>query len=343
MLYLKILFFVLFSFNVSAADDRLIRILAWVDYLSPEIVKAFETENDSRIQLTTYYDENMRDYLFDNKSDQQFDILITSAKGIIDYSRKNMLLPINESNYSNFDNMDRSFVPSKQINKYSVGLSYDALGIVYRKDKVVSIPRTWLEFVNPPKEHFKKIELIDDADDVLDIHLMSANKELSNYSIEDINDAGKHALRFNEHVAKYEYPSHYDGDTIMEGISYIGTAYSSNAYKMKEKLKEIDFIYPEEGTKIWVDFAAITMDSGQKDLSEKFLNYLMSSEVSSLNMKFNKYISMNKITMSNTKDVFFENGIFNPRKRVKLFLGINPNRYLLNKKTYLYKRIVGVK
>tara|TARA_B100000073_G_scaffold347139_1_gene360516 strand:+ start:4060 stop:5121 length:1062 start_codon:yes stop_codon:yes gene_type:complete len=332
----------LFSFSLNAQETKTLRILSWENFFHPEVISSFETKHNVRIEIIPYYSELMRDTLFKNDVSKNIDVILSTQSGIVDYINNGFLFPIEFNDLDNYKYIDTSFTSNRIVRAHSVAISYGVLGIAYRKDKVISPPNNWSEFINPDPYLKGKVDLIADPDDAIDIFLMGAGNDLRFYNIEELFHAAQLLHYFKDFVNEFGYNTEFENDPLMTGEVWLAPVYGFQFNEMIKKNKNLGFIYPKN-TKIWRDNVAINSDSRNKQIALKFLNHLMNPKNSALNFKHNLYKPLNNEAFKYIPDDLKSNQYIYPdSNNLKLITDEIEDRYIRNKKHYFYYRISGL-
>lgn len=328
------------SLMVEDQND-ILRILTWEAFFHPEVIKSFEKKHDIKIELISYFTRSMRDYIIKETSLRKFDIVITEQLGVIDYYNLNFLRPLEVDKLPNYKYIDSSLVTNDVAKNYGVNISYGSMGIIYRNDKDFTPPKSWKEFINPDPRVYGKVELIHDADDSLDVFLIGLGFGLSNYSLEELfKAAGKLNNNVNE-VFRFGYNVTKEEDDLMTGKTWLATMYGFEALQMVQENKNISFVYPEEGVKVWRDYISVLQGTNKNDLSWAFVNHVLEPKNAALNTEYNLYASTNKESKKYIKSAYLNNKFLYPPKGTKFISDEMLNEYIISKKHYLYQRIVS--
>jgi spermidine/putrescine transport system substrate-binding protein len=90
----------------------------------------------------------------------------------------------------------------------------------------------------------------------------------------------------------------FDTDNIKQKMiaeeAWIGSVWSGDAAYIQAENPNVDYVIPKEGATIWADTMAIPKGAKNKELAEKFINYLMEPEVSVKNYESIGYSNPNE-------------------------------------------------
>ena len=73
--------------------------------------------------------------------------------------------------------------------------------------------------------------------------------------------------------------------------------WSGDAMLLAAENENLAYAVPKEGTNLWFDGMAIPKTSKNKELAEKFINYMMRPDVAAKNSEYIKFASPNKAAL----------------------------------------------
>lgn len=258
-------------------EGNTLTIYGWEDYLSEEIIESFENEYNVEVKIIEYLDEYeaMND-LIEKKIDA--DLFVVSDYLIPELKEKKILHKINLNQIPNYKNIDPLFLNREfdKNNRYSIPYMWGTTGILYNKKYFnpyeISINYLW------DKNYLGKIGIVSDFQEIyftnsryLKISLPLENKNYFDLIEDEI-------IYQKEIVEKYyDYNEIYD-KMINEEL-LISLVYSDSAFFAVEENPDLIYKIPKEGGTIWLDNLVILKESNNKNLAEKFINYLNEPEV----------------------------------------------------------------
>jgi spermidine/putrescine transport system substrate-binding protein len=275
----KIIFLLLLIFNLSVfADDNILNVYNWSNYMPDDVIAQFEKETGIHINYSTY-DGN--DTLYAKlKADPNagYDVIVPSSSFVDRMKKQNMLEKLDKSQLSNFKNMNpsllgKAFDPN---NDYSIPYLWGSTGIVVNKNYFDPSKITrWSDLWKP--EFQDKLLFHDEPHDVFSVALMvlgypasDANPDHVYQAYLKLKELLPNIKLFNTDVAKVNY---LDEDTI------IGMGYSGDTYQAWKENPNLVYIYPEDGFVTWIDCLAIPKNAPHLNNAYKFLNFLMRSDI----------------------------------------------------------------
>ena len=225
-----------------------------------------------------------------------FDVVIPSDYMIARMREENMLLELDFNNIPNYQNIDESFrsLYYDPDNKYTVPYTYGVVGVIYNANAVDEADvggwdLLWndkykgniLQF-NNPRDAFgtAQFKLGLDPNDTDHASWDAALAELK-----------KQAPLVKSYVMDEIY------NMMESGEAAIGTYYAGDYFTMLDAQAEgvdLKFYYPER-TNYFVDAMCIPSCCQNKELAERFINYMLSPEPAIANAEFIYYATPNSV------------------------------------------------
>jgi spermidine/putrescine transport system substrate-binding protein len=281
--------------SAASTEGRTLHVFTWNGYLVPETVKAFETEFRCKVEETNFDDnEGMRAKLLAGGSG--FDLCCPSDYMVPQLVKDGVLEKIDLDNVPNVTNLSPRFAAPDYDKKHEHSIPYQwgLTGIAYRKSAVKNPPKSWKEFFDAANLAAWKgrISMLDDARELAAAALLSLGKSPNTQNEKEIADARSVLLRQKEFVAKYDSSSF--GEALVAKETVIAQGWSGDIAKAQAEDADIAFVVPEEGTLSYVDNWAIPKGAPEKELAEKFIDYLLRPEVAAAAANAHRYASTNE-------------------------------------------------
>jgi spermidine/putrescine transport system substrate-binding protein len=294
------------------SDNRpVLNVYNWGDYLDPEIIAQFEKEYDCRVNYETFTsNEDM--YVKVKNSSDTYDVLVPSDYMIERLIREDMLRPINKDNITNLSNIDATALnlPFDPGNQYSIPYFYGVLGIVYNPEMVTDPVDSWNILWND--KYASKILMYDSMRDSLGVSLSRLG-----FSMNEANEANINAAR-DALIAQKPLVKAYVTDNVKSLMASkdaaMAVVYSGDAAIMMSENDFLDFAVPKEGSNVYYDNFVIPKNAQNPDLAEKFINFMLTPEVSAQNMKYVGYSAPNSKAVALLDPSWSENAGFNIKK-----------------------------
>ena len=138
---MKSLFFILILINCLFAEQRVLRISNFIDYIDVELLKDFAYENDIKIIYDIH--EVNEDIFAKVKDKNDYDLIIISSNYITKLEKLNKLEKIDNSKLENYSNINQDFLQTNFSNymTYTIPYLWGTVGLIYNK-KLIKEPIT---------------------------------------------------------------------------------------------------------------------------------------------------------------------------------------------------------
>jgi spermidine/putrescine transport system substrate-binding protein len=297
MKWTKVLFMVVTSMLVvgmlagctsSKEDKQVLNLYTWADNFDQDLIKEFEEKYNVKVNQDAF-DSNETMYA-KIQSGASYDLIQPSDYMVEIMIQQGMLEKLDRANIPNLDkvNMTIKDTPYDPKGEYSVIYMYGITGIAYNEKHVKTAPTGWKDLWNADyKDH---VALLKDSREALGMSLIkngySNNTEDANELKTAAEDLKKLKVMTNPLV---------DTDTIkdkfMSEDAWIGTLWSGDAVFTQKENKDVKYMIPKEGATIFADTFAIPKNSKNKELAEKFINFMLEEDVSVRNYEYTGYIN----------------------------------------------------
>lgn len=253
------------------AQQRILKISNFIDYIDVELLKDFAYENNIKI-VYDIHEVNEEIYTKINKKND-YDLLIVSSNYITKLKKLNKLEKLNPNNLKNYSNINQNFLQSTFINsfEYTIPYLWGTVGLIYNKKLVKEPIEKWDDLW---RDEFKNsILLSNEPADVIGITLKSLGYSANSTNEQEINKANE---KLKELIPNIKDISSANAITYFITNNFaVGMAFSGDAKLILDNSKDFEFIYPKEGALKWADGMVILKDSKNKDLAYKFIDFII--------------------------------------------------------------------
>lgn len=274
-----ILLVVLLLCGCSYKDDsNTLNVLNWSSYIPSEIISDFERETGIDVNYSTYSsNEELLAKLSSSKTGT-YDLIFPSDYMVELMISRNMLEKIDKSKISNYSNIIDLFLnqPYDYNNEYSLPFLAATTVIAYNKENIKENIESYNDLLN--NKYNNDIILLDDQRIVIGIALLATNNEFNETRDSKLNEAKKWLLDLKKNIKAYDSDS--PKSFLITNETNIGILWNAEALIAKENNPNIEIIYPKDGHAISIDNYAIVASSKHQDNAYKFINYLLSTDVS---------------------------------------------------------------
>ncbi|WP_138158839.1 ABC transporter substrate-binding protein [Peptoniphilus catoniae] len=283
VLILLILLISLAACSKGDSSKETINVYNAGEYIDMSVIKDFEKEFNAKVVYDTFAsNEDM--YLKVTQGNDTYDVLVPSDYMIERLIKEDFLQKLNFENIPNFEKVEDAlknpeFDPS---NEYSVPYFSGTLGIIYNKsiidDKIDSWTDLWQE------KYKDQIIMYNSQRDSIALTLKMLGYSMNSTNPKELEEA-KQALIKQKHLV-YAYLTDDGKDTIVQGDAAIGVQYSGDAALMINDNPDLEYVIPKEGSNVWIDSFVIPKNAENKELAEKFINFMCRPEIAKRNAEY---------------------------------------------------------
>jgi putrescine transport system substrate-binding protein len=294
--------------GAAAAQERVVNVYNWSDYIDPKVLESFTRETGIKITYDTYdNNEIVETKLLAGKSG--YDIVVPSGPFLQRLIKAGVFQKLDKTKLPNRQHMWPEVMQRLEVydpgNQYAVNYMWGTTGIGVNVPKVRqrlgNQPfNTWDVVMRPEIVSKLKdcgVQMLDAPEDIFPNVLNYLGLNPDSKKVDDLTRAGDALFRIRGSVQKFhssEYINALANGDICMAVGYSGDVLQ--AKKRAEEAKnnvEIAYVIPREGALMWFDSIAIPADAKNVAEAHEFINYLMRPEVAAANTNFVAYASGN--------------------------------------------------
>ena len=292
----------------GCSSKEKLHIYSWADNFDESVLADFEKEFNVSITYDIY--ANNEDLLAKIRAGGGGYDLIQPSDYMVDTMIKNNLLePLDKNNIPNFIHISDTFKDPvfDPGNQYSIVYTSGVTGIAYNKKYIKEAIDSWEDLWNPAYKG--KVILLDDNREVIGMALKKNGYSNSSTDATEIKTAVDDLKGLLPSVLAF------DTDTVKQKMiqeeGWISTVWSGDAAFIVADNPDIAYVVPKEGATIFSDNYAIPLGAKNKDLAEKFINYMLDPEVSAKNYETIGYSDPNTKAMEFHSETYRNNTMIN--------------------------------
>jgi len=322
--------------HAARADEPVLHVYNWSDYIAPETVAGFEKETGIRVTYDVYDgNELLEAKLLAGHSG--YDIVVPSASPYLGRQIKSgALRPLDKSKLPGLDNLDpRIMALVAQLdpgNRYGVPYLWSVTGIGYNRTLVKGAlgtepPDSFSLLFDPaPAQKLARcgISILDTPQEVFPAAFSYLGLPPDNRSPADLDTAATLLQRIQPYVRKF-HSSQYIND-LATGDICIALGYSGDVIQARNRAAEaengVDIVFrvPREGAQMAVDTLAIPKDAPHPDNAHAFIAYILRPQVIAAITNAVSYPNPNPAaTEFVSPDIRDDPGIYPPEAVVRQF------------------------
>ena len=284
-----------FGSGVARAEQQVLNIYNWSDYIAPNTIPDFEKATGIKVNYDTYdSNETLEAKLAAGNSG--YDLVGPSLTPFLARQAKGgFYLVLDKSKIPNYSHLNKDLLarmaPFDKDNAHAIPWMTGTTAIGYNADKVKQImpdaPVDSIKMMFDPEilAKFKDcgITILDTPVDVFPEALKSLGLDPNSQKPEDLQKAAELLEKLRPYIRKFD-SSEYIND-LANGDICLAWGYSSDINLARRRAKEagkgvnIVTSLPKEGTQRYVDTLAIPADAQHVEAAYKFLNYILDPKV----------------------------------------------------------------
>lgn len=279
----------------AAAQEKLLNVYNWNDYVAPDTLSKFTAETGIKVNYDVYDgNEILEAKLLAGKSG--YDVVFPSASPFfVKQAKAGLYRVLDKSKLANAGNVDKDVLG--ELAKYDPdnrhGMPYlmAATGIGYNIAKIKALmpdaPLGSLAMIFDPKVLAKikgcGVTILDSSDEVFSAALAYSGKTPTSQSDNDLKFASDVVMKARPNY-KYIHSSAYIND-LANGNTCVAMGYGGDLVQARNRAREaargveIGIFIPKEGSAFNIDVMAIPADAPNADNAHAFINFLMRPEI----------------------------------------------------------------
>lgn len=278
----------------AQAEDKVLNIYNWVDYIGPEALKGFQAETGIQIKYDVFDGvEALESKLLTGGSG--YDLVFPSSGSLARAIKAKAVRPIESARLPLYSNLDSELLgklaSSDPGNRYGVPYTWGTVGLGLNKDAVTKrlgadTPLNSLDLLFKPEYASKLkdcgIAVLDSPQEVVSIALNYLGHDPYSTAKADLKEVQQllTALQPNvRYVASSRQIDDLAKGEICVALAYNGDAATAAARATEAKQPfEVVYRIPREGTLVWFDTMAIPVDAPHPKAALAFINYMLRPE-----------------------------------------------------------------
>ena len=280
--------------GAAVAEDKVLNIYNWSDYVAPDAIANFEKETGIKVNYDVYdSNEVLEAKLMAGGSG--YDLVMPSNSFFERQVQAGIYQEIDKSKLTNIANLDTQLADQLAKhdagNKHNIPYAWGTVGIGYNvdlvKERLGDVEIDSLDMLFKPEVAAK---LADCGIAVLDspAEVMAT---VNNYLGEDPNSEKTDVLNASAKVLsearpyyKYFHSSQYISD-LANGEICVALGYNGDILQAQDRAAEagqgvnVGYVIPKEGALVWFDVMAIPKDAPHADAAMKYIDYILRADI----------------------------------------------------------------
>ncbi|HPN40491.1 MAG TPA: spermidine/putrescine ABC transporter substrate-binding protein [Candidatus Cloacimonadota bacterium] len=281
----------------SCSKGPVLYVFNWSDYIDPELIAEFEKEYGCKVKYSTYdSNENMLTKI--KSSRESFDLVFPSGDHVSIMIENGLAEKLDKAKLTNIANLDTLLMAKANEfdagNQYSLPYFWGITGLLYNKQEVpveLVAKQSWNVIGDQFFSGKRKITMLDDAREVVGAAMISNGYDVNDTSEEALAAALTTLQSWDGNITQFDSESYKN--EVADGTTWLAQAYNGDALQQMAQNQDLGFIFPQEGSSLWMDNMVILKSSKNKELAYQFINFLLRPEVAQRNADYVQYPTPN--------------------------------------------------
>jgi putrescine transport system substrate-binding protein len=295
--------------GVAAAQQRVVNVYNWSDYIDPQVLTDFTKETGIRVQYDTFdANETLETKLLAGKSG--YDVVVPTAYFLERQIKAGVFQALDRSKLPHLANawpeISKRLAAYDPGNAHAVNYMWGTTGIGYNvkavRDRLgpdAAIDSWDIAFKPELLAKFKDcgVMMLDSADDILPAALRYLGLDPNSVKQQDLDKAAALLLKVRPFVRKFHSSEYLNA--LASGEICLAVGWSGDVKQAQKRAAEakngvdVGYAIPKEGAQMWFDNLAIPKDAPHVAEAYAFVDYLMRPEVAAKNSNFVSYANGN--------------------------------------------------
>ncbi|MEG2596878.1 MAG: spermidine/putrescine ABC transporter substrate-binding protein [Oscillospiraceae bacterium] len=260
----------------------------WGEYISDGSEDTLDTiaEFEKKFNVDVQYDmyaTNEEMYTKLKSGAVNYDVIIPSDYMISRMIKEDMLEKLDKKNMPNTQNIMKKFAAPEYdpTGEYSVAYTWGTVGLIYNKTLVNGTPDSWNALWD--KKYEDNILMFLNSRDSFGIALKLLGYSQNTTDEGQIREAA--ALLKEQKSVLQTYVMDEIFDKMEIGEAALAPYYAGDAVTMIGENPDLAYVLPKEGSNVFIDAMCIPKGTKNKELAEKFINFMCETEIGVANIE----------------------------------------------------------
>ena len=308
------------NYDVPELRGTEINVYNWGEYISDgsedtlNVIQVFEDLTGIQVNYTMY-DSNEDMYAKMKSGGASYDVVFPSDYMIARMIEEGMLQTIDFANVPNYsyiseDFKDLYFDPD---NAYSVPYTGGMVGLIYNTTMVEGTPDSWE--IMWDEAYSGQILMFNNPRDAFGIAQFLLGQSVNTTDAAQWQAAADKLIEQKPVVQSYVMDEVFD--KMESGEAAIAAYYGGDYLTMADINPDLAFVYPKEGTNIFVDSMCIPANANNKAAAELFINFMCEPEIALANAEYLCYLCPHTAVLEDERYTLRGNEVLYPQQEVK--------------------------
>lgn len=282
------------SGSSGGKESKELNVFNWTEYIPEVTIQRFEEEYGVKVNYSMF-SSNEEMLAKVAAGGGVYDLTMASDYIIPSMVERGMIEPVNLENIPNFKNLlddyvNKDFDPGNKYsvpfmgNTLSLGINPDAIGV--DPSGITSYKDLW----NPELKN--QLVVLDDQRMILGMILKSLGYSANDTDPTHLEEAKEKMIELLPNIKAFDSDS--PKQMMVNGEAAAGLVWGPEIALAQREGAHFETIIPKEGLLITMDNWVIPKDAKNKELAEKFINFILDPEISAEIAQHQPYINPNE-------------------------------------------------
>lgn len=278
----------------AAAEQQVLNIYNWSDYIAPEAISRFEAETGIKVNYDVYdSNEVLEAKLMSGHSG--YDLVVPTGAFMERQIQAGIYAAVDRSQLSNYANLDAQLLETVSRhdpdNSHGVPYTWGTIGIGYNQDmlrqRLGDMPVSSWDLIFKPELAAKVadcgIAVLDSPAEVVAVALNYLGLDPNSEDKDDLKKA-EVMLAAAQPSIKYFHSSQYISD-LANGEICVAVGYNGDMLQSQDRAAsagqgvKVAYSIPDEGSLAWFDLMVIPADAPNPQAAHRFINFVLQPDV----------------------------------------------------------------
>lgn len=289
----------------SSESNGELNVFNWTEYLPQSVIDKFQEEYGIKVNYSNYSSNEELLAKVQTANEGTYDIVVPSDYMVDIMINKGLLEKIDTDKITNFKNLDEAYLNQyfDKGNEYSVPYLAGAAVIAVNKDKVKDNITSFKDLLN--SKYKDSIVALDDQRALIGIALRALGYSMNEVDDKKLQEAKEYLTKLKPNIRSFDSDS--PKTSMISGETSIGFMWNAEAALAYQENKNIQPVFPEEGTYLFLDNMAIPKGAKNKEAAEKFIDFILRPEITEMIAEEYPYKIVNKAAYDLLPDEYKNN------------------------------------
>ena len=293
----------------SFAEENVVNILSWEGYVDADTLAAFEAETGIKVIWSPMDSIDSMLLKVTQGGGSDYDLILSSDYSLDILRQQGMLKKLDMSKFTNYANLDPSFLSQKfdPNNEYVIPYVAGATMIIYDPSAVSFEITGYEDLWN--EELADSVAVLENARVLCGMVLKSMGESMNETDPEVLARMKEKMMPLYKNIVTFGDLESFTA--LSTGEASVGYVFASFAHLLLQENPNLKVVHPKEGIGFGIDGFVIPEGAKNVDNAHVFLDYLMRPEVAAHNAEYQGYMCVNQAAVPYLSEAFHASAAMN--------------------------------